>query len=154
IKPAVLLDAVRPLVGDGLSTSEGETWRRHRRLMGPELAPGAIARYADAMTECARAAVLDLHEGQIVDVAREMTRITMRIVGRALFDVEVLDDAGELSSALTCALRWVDERMGSASWALRLRVASALGRWPGSQSVVERIRSPGATNRELAASLA
>ena len=79
---------------------------------GPELAPGAIARYADTMTECARAAALELHEGQVVDVAREMTRITMRIVGKALFDVEVLDETDELGRALTCALRWVDDRMG------------------------------------------
>src|SRR5438046_3027252 len=42
-----------PLVGNGLLTSEGEHWRRQRKLASPPLQPKRIAAYAEIMARCA-----------------------------------------------------------------------------------------------------
>jgi cytochrome P450 len=162
-KPPGLLGPSRPLVGEGLFTSGGELWHCHRQLMVPAFAHAEIAQYAESMAECAWAAALELREDQTVDMAREMTRIAMRIAGKTLFDAETLDETDELGAALTFALRWIDEQTGSVPWALRLRIAPVLGglarKLPdplrGScRALIEPIRWHGADDRKLAASLA
>src|SRR6478609_3094747 len=45
-----------PGLGRGLLTSEGETWRRHRRIMAPAFDPRSIAGYAPIMTRRHRSA--------------------------------------------------------------------------------------------------
>jgi cytochrome P450 len=47
---------LEPGLGRGLLTSEGETWRRHRRIMAPAFDPRSIAGYAPIMTGCRRRA--------------------------------------------------------------------------------------------------
>jgi cytochrome P450 len=135
--------------------------------MAPLFTHAAIARYADTMAECASSAARDLRQEQLVDITREMTRITMRIAGKALFDVDVLDEADELGKALTFAMRWVDAQTGSLPWAVRLRVASVLearaAELPGplagwsrafARALVEPIRWPNGDSRRLGEALA
>src|SRR3954451_22207446 len=43
-----------PLVGNGLLTSEGDAWRRNRKLASPPLQPKRIATYAQTMVHCAQ----------------------------------------------------------------------------------------------------
>ena len=42
---------LEPGLGRGLLTSEGETWRRHRRIMAPAFDPRSVISYAPIMTE-------------------------------------------------------------------------------------------------------
>ena len=44
---------LEPAVGRGLVTSEGETWRRHRRIMSPAFDHRSIVGYSPVMTEIA-----------------------------------------------------------------------------------------------------
>ena len=46
---------LEPGLGRGLLTSEGETWRRHRRIMAPAFDPRSVAGYAPIMTEVTKA---------------------------------------------------------------------------------------------------
>lgn len=99
--------------GRGLFTSEGELWRRQRRLMAPLFQPNAISRYARQMHDVAAGVLSELSDGQRVDLARETTRIAMGVVGKALFDADTLTEADELGAALTTALRFVDDNAAS-----------------------------------------
>ena len=45
---------LEPGLGRGLLTSEGETWRRHRRIMAPSFDPRSIVGYAPIMTDVTR----------------------------------------------------------------------------------------------------
>src|ERR1700691_1537126 len=45
---------LEPGLGKGLITSEGETWRRHRRTMSPAFDQRSIASYASIMVEAAQ----------------------------------------------------------------------------------------------------
>lgn len=91
----------RPLLGNGLLTSEGHEHRVHRRLVAPAFAHQRVPRYADVMTECALRACAGLPEDGVVDMHREMTRLTLDIVGRTLFDVDLLNDAEQIGQDIT-----------------------------------------------------
>ena len=45
---------LEPGIGRGLLTSEGETWRRHRRIMAPAFDPRSMAGYAPVITGVTR----------------------------------------------------------------------------------------------------
>ena len=91
----------RPLLGNGLLTSEGQEHRAHRRLVAPAFAHQRVPRYADVMSEAARAACQEWPASGILDIHREMTRLTLNIVGRTLFDVDLLNDADEIGKHIT-----------------------------------------------------
>ncbi|HTV23271.1 MAG TPA: cytochrome P450 [Polyangiaceae bacterium] len=77
------------VLGDGLLTSEGETWRRHRKLMAPSFQRGEVAAYGSVMAERARAFVERQAQGVVFDVHSAMMNLTLDILVRALFGTEV-----------------------------------------------------------------
>ncbi|HVW19688.1 MAG TPA: cytochrome P450 [Opitutaceae bacterium] len=87
-KSPLLRRVLCPSLGEGLVTSEGETWRRHRRLMAPAFDRQNFAGYAPVMT----GAALELAEewarlpaGAEVDVSAAMARLTARVISRTMF---------------------------------------------------------------------
>ena len=79
---------LEPGLGRGLLTSEGDTWRRHRRIMAPSFDHRSIVAYAPLMTEIA-ADLADrwdaLPAGAEVDVAAAMMHATLHIISRTMF---------------------------------------------------------------------
>jgi cytochrome P450 len=114
------------LAGDGLFTSEGELWRRQRRLMAPLFQPAQIGQYAEVMRAVTRRALGAWRDGETVDLAREMTRITMGVVGKALFDADTFDEADELGEVLTVALAWTNQHSASSRLVVQLGLLAAL----------------------------
>ncbi len=122
--PAIRL-VLRDLGGEGLFTSEGDLWRRQRRLMSPLFHSTQLATYASTMNDVARRGLERLREGETVDLATEMTRITMGVVGATLFGTNTYDEADEIGHALTVALRWVDESFASTMLTLQVTLIEA-----------------------------
>ncbi len=75
-------------LGVGLLTSEGEEWKRHRRMIAPALHLQQVHGYADIMVRHALALTERWHDGQEADVEQEMDRLTLSIVTAALFRVD------------------------------------------------------------------
>lgn len=95
------LDQARDVFGQGLLTSEGEFHKRQRRLIQPAFHRRRIEAYADSMASDAAAAAERWRDGETFDAAREMMRLTLRIVVRSLFNVDVEDrSAREVGRAL------------------------------------------------------
>ena len=92
------------MLGNGLLTSEGEFHLRQRRLAQPAFHRERIARYAEEMVARTEAAAASWTDGQVLDLARAMHHLTLDIVGRTLFGVDLLGRAAELGKALTAVL--------------------------------------------------
>lgn len=90
--------------GEGLLTSEGDTWKRQRRLTQPAFHRERITSYAGIMTNYAEQAVSAWREGEVVDIHQEMMRLTLSIAIRALFDVEA-EGPQEISQAINVMMR-------------------------------------------------
>ena len=98
------LDRARILLGDGLLTSEGATHLRSRRLLQPAFHRERIDGYARVMAEYARRETGRWTPGAPFDAARAMSRLTLAIVGKTLFDADVEASADEIGDALTRVL--------------------------------------------------
>jgi cytochrome P450 len=110
-KGPVLKTLSRPLLGDGLLNSEGEQHRQRRRLVAPAFAHQRVSKYAEVMSEHALAAQSAWRDGQRIDAAQAMMRLTLGIVGRTLFDVDLLDRADTLGADITTLQTWVIRQM-------------------------------------------
>ena len=104
-------DELRPVLGNGLLTSEGEEWRRQKRMIQPLFTHRQMAAYVPMMASEGRALidrwtrVLQGGAGT-VGLNAEMTRLTLRIVGRALFGSAV----DELIPIVGTAVPYLSER--------------------------------------------
>lgn len=97
------------LAGRGLLSSDGAFWLRQRRLMQPAFHRERLATMADAMAESAAALAgrwvrLD---GTALDVEAEMLHLTLTVVGRALFNVDLHNRADAFAQAALRALEHV-----------------------------------------------
>ena len=93
------------VTGNGILISEGETWRRHRRAVQPAFHSDRIRAWADVMTGEASATMGGWRDGEVRDVHREMTELTLRIVVRTLMGSDIepreIDTVGDAVAELT-----------------------------------------------------
>ena len=125
-KSPVIRGSLYPLAGLGLFTSEGELWKRQRKLMAPMFQHASIAGFARDMTAAAERAIGTWKDGGVVDFARETTRITMAVAGKTLFDADTFGEADALGAALTLALTWAADESGSATMIVQARASVGL----------------------------
>ncbi|MCA1616587.1 MAG: cytochrome P450, partial [Acidobacteria bacterium] len=95
------LQRSKRLLGEGLLTSEGEHHRRQRRLVQPGFHRKRIESYGATMTEYADRYSAGWRDGAQVDIAHEMMRLTLAIVGKTLFSADVEGEADDVGEALT-----------------------------------------------------
>jgi cytochrome P450 len=100
-----VLQRAKMLLGEGLLTSEGDFHLRQRRLVQPAFHRQRIAAYAREMVDRAWITGDRWHDGQTVEMDREMMALTLAIVSRTLFDADVDAEADEIGGALTEVLR-------------------------------------------------
>jgi cytochrome P450 len=118
-------DRLKPLVGEGLVTAEGDLWRQQRRIVQPTFAHDRLLALAGAMTSCTQV-LLDrwvASAGTTVDVFDDVRGLTLRIVLRCLFGVEVDEQVPALSRDFTAALEVSDRRIISVMPELPFRYA-------------------------------
>src|SRR5690606_38556807 len=86
------IEALERTLGSGLLTSDGELWRRQRKLMAQAFTPRRIRDYGETMVAVTDRALdrgLDLHEGQVINLHAAMSRITMEVVAAVLFGAAI-----------------------------------------------------------------
>jgi cytochrome P450 len=95
--------ALSAVTGQGLLTSDGVDWRRHRRLLQPAFHRDALRDVAEQSVRVARAAgaAVDEAHGPVDADALFMT-VTLDVVGRALFGADLA--AGEAGTRLISAV--------------------------------------------------
>jgi len=79
------------IFGAGLLGTDGELWRRHRRIMAPSFDPRSVAAYGPAVSAAAQAFVerwKALPPAAAVDMTEEMTDLTLRIISLTMFSTD------------------------------------------------------------------
>lgn len=97
----------RPVIGDGIFSSEGDFHRLQRKLMSPPFQPRHIADYANIMGHYGEHIQQSWSDGAAIDANRQMTNLTMSIIGKALFDADVFTETDELGAAMTIITEYV-----------------------------------------------
>ncbi len=77
------------ILGRGLLNSEGQQWRRQRKLTAPSLQRTEISAYADQMVACAEQFLAGTPENQTIDVHAGMMHLTLDILVKTLFGTQV-----------------------------------------------------------------
>ncbi|MEM7531522.1 MAG: cytochrome P450 [Chloroflexota bacterium] len=107
---------LRMLLGENIISSEGDYWRRQRRIMQPVFHRKRIDGFSNIMIDNT-AKMLDQWaqhpKNQPLDVDHEMMAVTLAIVGRALFGVDLTDDAGDFGEAMTANNKYFSYRLSN-----------------------------------------
>lgn len=82
------MDDVSP---SGLVFTEGDQWRRQRRLLQPMFTRDRIVQYSDVMKEYTRALVSEWDDGEIISTREEMSHLTLQIISKSMFDLEITE---------------------------------------------------------------
>jgi cytochrome P450 len=91
---------LRRVVGDGLLTSEGDFWRRQRRLAQPAFHRDRLQTYAAQMVRSAERCTTALRPGEVRDLHDDLMRLTLDVVTRTLFSSGVGGDAAAVGAAV------------------------------------------------------
>jgi cytochrome P450 len=108
-------ELVKLVVGEGLIASEGDFWRRQRRLVQPAFHRQRIAGLASLMvaeTErtLARWSDSSWGQGEPFDIVQEMTDLTFRIISKTLFGPATDRHLEQISDALSVLDRHLDRK--------------------------------------------
>ncbi len=90
-------------LGDGLLSVEGEQWQAQRRTLAPLFARKTVTTFAGAMQAAAQGVVerwRQFGSGSVIDVAAEMTLVTLNVLALTIFSDGISDDLDEFRMAM------------------------------------------------------
>lgn len=100
-REGVVARQLRRLLGNGLLLSDGDLWRKQRRLIQPAFRKDRIDQYARIVATLAEEFARGLCDGRELEVGRSMIDLTLQIVSKALFDHDVSGDRDRVARATT-----------------------------------------------------
>ncbi|UPW00680.1 cytochrome P450 [Halorussus gelatinilyticus] len=89
VKAEMFQEAAAGFAEQGLLLTEGEVWRDQRVRIQPAFTPEKIRSYTDAMVRYAEQSGDRLADGEVVNVEDAMSELTLKILAKSLFDVDV-----------------------------------------------------------------
>ncbi len=123
-----VFETLRLLLGDGLLSIDGDFHRQQRRMVQPAFHKQRVESYRDTMVACTEAMLEEWTPGSQRDIADEMMRVTMRIVAKALFNVDIASQVEAIAQAFWEASEY--SRRGHAPFSFRLNLPfTAYGRY-------------------------
>lgn len=92
------------VLGEGLLTIEGEAHRQQRRLVQPAFHKKRVENYADDMVRYTLEMVETWCPNQEIDIAHAMQALTLRIVAKSLFNIELASQINALGQNFTAMI--------------------------------------------------
>ncbi len=106
---------IEPVLGNGLLTSHGDFWLRQRRLVQPAFHHRRLDALVPMITEAVQKMLHDwetlANSGEPFDASAEMMKLTLTIVGRALFSANVRQYAPDVREAMNVILEQSQKRI-------------------------------------------
>ncbi len=116
-RKSLAYDMLRLLLGNGLLTSEGEFWKKQRRLIQPAFHKQKLADLTAMMVRRAQQEVDSMkpkaESGEYFDVAPQMTNLTLEIISEAIFSNGVDDKADLVSKQITLLNQYATDKLNS-----------------------------------------
>ena len=109
----------RQLLGNGLLTDEGESHLQQRRLLQPIFHRQQVANQAEQIVQLAEAMSSHWQAEQPIDLAAEMTHLTMNIISHALFSTAIDTQAPALGNSIKVLFKRFDQQLTPAGWLRR-----------------------------------
>lgn len=135
------LRAATIVLGEGLITARRALHLPRRRLVNPAFAHARMAGYATGMVDAARAADARWQDGAPVDLAREMSRLTLDIIGRTVLGSDLDAQWAHVGKELTVALRgWEALMVPGGAWYLDLPLAAPRRFWAAADNLHDVVR--------------
>lgn len=103
-------EVMKLLTGDGLITAVGSDHLRQRRLIQPSLQRDRIEPFAETMQAYAESHQADWLEGRRLDIGRELSQLTLRIVVKTLFGTDLADEVRRIGAAFALGNRYITTR--------------------------------------------
>jgi cytochrome P450 len=100
LKPRIAKRLWEKFLGDGLLTTEGETWKRQHRLVLPAFHRKRIAAYGDVMVDFTHRMLDGWTDGETLDMDAQMVALTLEIVAKTLFDADVRQGSEAVGEAM------------------------------------------------------
>jgi cytochrome P450 len=108
-------NSIAIMLGNGLLASRGEYWQRQRRMMQPLFNHKKIASFVPLIVDAGKRVIHRLNatiaNNEIVDVAAEMTRVTLEIITQSMFGADVVQKTTVIKDSLDVTTRYVFERV-------------------------------------------
>ncbi len=109
--PALSVNA-RPLLGNGLLTSDNELNRRQRKVISPQFAHKKVADYAGIVTRYTQTRLRERWaDGATVDLSEETLAITLGVMGELLLSANLLTEASGVGDAITTLMNFAADEM-------------------------------------------
>src|SRR5579859_6132991 len=90
---------LKPILGDGLLTIDGEMHRQQRKLVQPAFHKHRVDSYAHTMTQFTQEMLDHWQLGAVINMSSEIRQLTLRIITKTLFDVDSLQQMTLLGQA-------------------------------------------------------
>ncbi|MQB45626.1 cytochrome P450 [Rhizobium sp. ICMP 5592] len=133
---------LRPILRDGLLTAEGPVWKRSRKAVAPVFTPRHAQGFAGQMLSQSEDYVRKYEdigsEGEVFDIAVDMTELTFAILAETLFSGEIVTEGASFADDVNQLLH----RMGRVDPMDLLRAPSWVPRVTriGGQKVLDKFR--------------
>jgi cytochrome P450 len=93
--------SLRPVFGDGIYSSEGDRWRKQRRVVQPSFHHDRMLKYCSTIEERMTERAGKWRHGQTLDALKEMTAFTSDVICEVIFGQEQSQDAKTIANSVS-----------------------------------------------------
>ena len=115
-KPDIINKPLNLMMGESILTSEGDSWLKNRRLMQPAFHMKQLANLVDVMVSCTESFIKDWQnkpDGEVIDIAEETLKLTLKIAGQALFSKDISDEDSVLGKAFRTGYEFINYKVNN-----------------------------------------
>jgi cytochrome P450 len=109
-----MMEDMKEFLGEGLLTTEGDHWRRHRRMIQPAFHMDKLSTMADTMARITAEDLSRWHSdaapAEPVNLMDKLMQLTLRVAGVCMFGMDLSDDVSAVLEAAAVCLEHMIQR--------------------------------------------